>query len=363
MTIFLYILRDYIKYVLGTVVLTVFLFILFDFIHKTTKYFAEYNPSTELIIKFYLLQVPSQVMQALPIAGLLASVVCMVLLCRTNEITAMRAAGMGPFRIGLPLGAGGLLLSLVSLVLAELVVPDVSQRMHYVQDILIEKKKDQGLGDGARWVRDGLRLISFQDYDQVAQTLTNLRIVEMHPNFRPAQIVDAMYARFDPVKQTWGLQNVKRQIFKRTGVLDSSTLLASETTTLPIEPKRLKKDLRLPNELSYLELNELVARSEKSGVPSTAYKVELQQKLAYPFAAFVVSLIGLKFGYRSERSTETAKGIVLAFIIGISYWVILSAGRALGMRGDLHPIPAAWLANVCILGIAVTDAWRSRRGQ
>ena len=84
MTVFLYILRDYLKYVFGTVLLTVFLFILFDFIHKTTQYFPKYNPTTKVIIKFYALQIPLQVMQALPIAALLPGVVTMVLLSRTN---------------------------------------------------------------------------------------------------------------------------------------------------------------------------------------------------------------------------------------------------------------------------------------
>ena len=89
--------------------------------------------------------------------------------------------------------------------------------------------------------------------------------------------------------------------------------------------------------------------------------MDLQGKIAYPFAAFVVSLIGLKFGYKSERATETAKGVLLAFFVGISYWFIMSAGRALGLRGNLLPVVAAWMANVVILVLIGTDWWMSRR--
>ena len=87
---------------------------------------------------------------------------------------------------------------------------------------------------------------------------------------------------------------------------------------------------------------------------------DLHGKLAYPFAAFVVSLIGLKFGYKSEQTTGTAGGVLLAFCIGISYWFVMSAGRALGLRGGLPPFVAAWLANAVILGIIMFDAWVSR---
>jgi len=87
----------------------------------------------------------------------------------------------------------------------------------------------------------------------------------------------------------------------------------------------------------------------------------LHGKLAYPFAAFVVSLIGLKFGYKSERATETTKGVLVAFFIGISYWFIMSAGRALGLRGTIPPVVSAWMANCVILGIISFDAWMSRK--
>src|SRR5690606_10037216 len=110
--LFFYVLREFLKYVFATVLLTVFLFILFDLIHRTTKYMAVYNPKPGHMFLYYVFQVPNLLSQALPIAALLASVIAMVLLSRTNEITAMRAAGLGPVRIGLPILAGGALLSL-----------------------------------------------------------------------------------------------------------------------------------------------------------------------------------------------------------------------------------------------------------
>lgn len=361
MTIFFYILKDYLKYVIGTIILTVFLFILFDFIHKTTKYFAEYNPSTENIVRFYAFQIPGQVMQALPIASLLASVIAMILLSRTNEITAMRAAGMGAIRIGLPLAVGGLILSLSSLLIGELVLPRFAQRVHYVQQVQIEGEKDDQMASGAKWLRNGQSLINFQDYDPISQTMTKVRVVEVRPNFRPIQSVEAEAAVFDPEAKVWRLKDIKVLHFKRNGTLDTIEQRDMQDIDIPVEPQKLKKDRRKPNEMSFAELNDVVDRGDQSGADTVPFKVELQGKLAYPFAAFVVSLIGLKFGYKSERTTETAVGILLAFCIGISYWFVMSAGRALGLRGDLHPFLAAWLANVVILGIIVFDAWMSRR--
>lgn len=358
MTLFFYILKEYLKYVIGTVVLTVFLFVLFDFIHKTTKYAA--MPSTDLIVKYYAFQIPGQVMQALPIAALLGSVISMIMLSRTNEVTAMRAAGMGPARIGLPLAAGGLLLSILSMVLGEMFVPRFSQRVHHIQQVEIEGNKDDQSVGGTRWFRDGQTFVNFADYDPITQTLSRVRLVDVRPNFRPDKAVESEIAVFRE-KKTWTLTKARALHFKRIGTLDRIEELGDLTLELPIEPTKLKKDRRKSGELGLRELSDLVQRGEQSGADVLQYKVDFHGKLAYPFAAFVVSLIGLKFGYKSERATETAKGVLLAFFIGISYWFVLSAGKALGVRGAIHPFVSAWMPNVVVLTIIGFDAWIGRK--
>ena len=361
MTLYWYILREYLKYVIGTIVLTVFLFILFDFIHRTTKYFADYNPSTELIVRFYLYQIPEQIVQALPIAGLLASVICMILLSRTNEITAMRAAGMGPIRIGLPLASGGLMLSLLSFATGEFLVPRFSQTVHYIQQVQIEKEKDDQVSSGAKWFRAASKLVNFQEYDPIGQTLTKVRVIDVFGNFRPSSSVEADLAVYAAEAKTWTLKNTRTLHFKRNGTLDFIDATGDQTLSFPIEPKKLVKDRRKPNELGMRDLSDAVARGEQSGADVLPYRVDYYAKFAYPFAAFIVSLIGLKFGYKSERATETAKGILFAFVIGFGYWFVLSSARALGLRGDLHPLIAAWTANVVTLAAVVILLWRGRR--
>lgn len=361
MRIFSYILREYLKYVIGNIVLTVFLFVLFDFIHKTTKYFAEYNAKSQDILRFYLTQVPSQIVQALPIASLLASVVCMVLLSRTNEITAMRASGMGPLQIGAPLAFGGLVLSLGSLLASEFLLPGLAQKVRFVQDVLIEGHKEGGTGQSSKWVRDGQTLLSFKEFDPLTQILWGVSIIDLKDNFRPVRATEAEQGLFQNETGKWRLSGVRTFHFRRNGTLDFVVPKAALELDLPFDPKKLKRDERRPAELSFQELQEAIGRGDRSGIDTLPLKVEVHGKLAYPFAAFVVSLIGLKFGYKSERVTETAKGVLIAFFIGISYWFVLSAGRALGLRGDINPVFAAWLPNIVVLAFVLIDASLSRR--
>lgn len=341
--------------------LTTFMFVLFDFIHKSTRYLSRYQPETKHLVSFYFYQLPNLFIQGLPIASLLASVVTMVLLSRTNEITAMRAVGMGPLRIGAPIAVGGALICFLSFLLGELVLPHTSRKMHYIQNVLIEKNEEVGRAGGPRWVRDGKVLVNFRGYDRKSKTLSKVRVIHTGKSFRPKRTMEADRAVFRPGSKDWQLENVRVLYFWPNGTLSYTEKRETHSIKIPIEPDKMKREQRLPNEMSTRELGEIIRLGEISGSDVLHYKVDMEVKFAFHFASFVVSLIGLKFGYRSERSMETARSILLAIAIGVSYWFILNAGRALGKRGTLPPGLSAWLANIIIFSISWYSILRTRR--
>ncbi|MCX6125262.1 MAG: LptF/LptG family permease [Proteobacteria bacterium] len=361
MRLFLYVFRDYLKYVLTTLVLCLFLFVLFDFIHRTTAYFPKYKPSAELVIKLYLYQLPAFAVQALPIAGLLSSVVTMVLLSRTNEVSAMRAVGMGPIRIALPLAIGGLLLSVFSIVMGELLLPKAARLLHHVQDIQIEGGNEQALAAATKWQRKDESIIHFREFDHADQTLQGLEVMALSPSFRPVRLVQADLARYSSETKVWDAEGVLVTNFNPNGTIDYTERRRSLTLELTVDPKQLKLDRRRADELSIRELKATIAKGEKSGTDTISYRVDMHAKMAYPWAAFVVSLIGLNFAFKSERTTESARGVILAFGIGISYWFVLNAVKELGRRGDVPPVFAGWFANFFILALVFFQSWKGRR--
>jgi lipopolysaccharide export system permease protein len=361
MRLFLYIFRDYIKYVVTTMILCLFLFILFDFIHRTTNYFSVYKPSGGLIFRMYLYQVPMFAVQALPIAGLLASVMSMVMLSRTNEISAMRAIGMGPVRIALPLAVGGLLLSILAIVIGEVILPRAATRLHHIQDVQIERGNEHALASSARWQRKGQTIVHFDEYDYSSQTIQGLEMIDLSQSFRPEKMVAAKFAKFRPETGMWACSDLLLTHFNSGGGVDFSERRQGSSVRLDIDPKRLTLDRRKPEELSMIELSDAIKKGDASGADTLSFKVDYHVKIAYPFAAFVVSLIGINFAFKSERTTETAKSILLAFSIGISYWFVLNAVKALGKRGDIPPLVSGWFANVVILTIILYQGWYMRR--
>jgi lipopolysaccharide export system permease protein len=366
MILFFYILKDYFKYVIGTVVISTFLFILFDFIHKSTSYLAKYNPDSKHLVLLYLYRIPDLLIQGMPIASLLASVICMVLLSRTNEVTAMRAAGMSPLRIALPITVGGLILSGISFFIGEFVLPETAKKLHYVAEVLIEKETDyeSEWADGIRWIKDGNNLYMFRDYDPVNKVMKEFvgyLELDKYKTFRPSQSIFAKEVFYRKETDDWLLKDIRVISHWPNGTISGSETRAESVYKMPVEPEKLQKDRRYPNEKSLFELQSAIEQGRKSGEDVVKLEVDMQVKFALHFASFIVSFIGLKFGYRSERSTETARSVLMAIAVGVSYWFILNAGRALALNGSIPPIIGAWSSNFILLGLVWLLVWQTKK--
>lgn len=362
MTLFFYLLKEYLKYVIGTLLLCVFLFILFDFIHKTTKYIPRYEPTGIELLQYYYYWLPSQLIQAFPIAALLSSVTAMALLARNNELTAMRAVGLGPLAIATPLLAGGAILCAVGFFIGEVVLPKFSQKLHYLKEVVIEGEKAFELADGAKWLRQGHTMISFNGYDPAQKVLKGIRMITIDNQFRPKDATFAGSATYRPIEKDWVFEDMRVVTFDRYGVVKSNHHSPPEIFQLPVQPEELRKERRKPGEMSLLELHGLIKKAKVSGQASLGLEVDFFFKIAYPFAALVVSLVGLQFMYLSERTTDTIKGVLMAFGIGVAYWFILIAARALASRGDVPPSIAAWFANFGVLSASIFQTWYRRTG-
>jgi lipopolysaccharide export system permease protein len=300
-------------------------------------------------------------LQAIPIASLLASVICMVLISRTNEITAMRAAGMGPLRVGAPVAIGGIILCVISALLGELVVPKTAQKMRYVESVLIEKEKDVSFIEGTQWFRNDDLLYNFVDYNTVEQSLIGVQIIKVGKPFRTRRTIMADKATYREKSKDWYLTGVKIYYFWPNGTLSYNEKRPDLILDIPLDPSKLQKERRLSTEKSYKELRALIHHNQAQGSDVLSDRVDMHIKIAFYFASFVVSLIGLKFGYKSERSMETARGVLLAIAVGISYWFILNAGKALAKRGSIDPFIAAWLSNLIILSISIIVIYRAKK--
>src|SRR5258705_616548 len=107
-----------------------------------------------------------------------------------------------------------------------------------------------------------------------------------------------------------------------------------------------------PKEMALSELLNAIAAKQDSGVKTIAERMELPQTISFGFAPLVFCLLSVSLTLIPRASrTNRSWGFMLCLFWLMTYYTLLSLGKALGDKNILHPIPALWLPNLVVAGI------------
>jgi lipopolysaccharide export LptBFGC system permease protein LptF len=103
------------------------LFVVADFFSNIDDFFGHSDVLEAVCVAalYYLARLPSYLAQIMPVLTVLPAVIAVIRLDRSNELVAMRAAGLSSRRIAIPLLMCGLLVTLFSALNQEVVVPSL----------------------------------------------------------------------------------------------------------------------------------------------------------------------------------------------------------------------------------------------
>ena len=137
---------------------------------------------------------------------------------------------------------------------------------------------------------------------------------------------------------------MRTMITARPKAVVSYTPFATRTVTLEA-PDYFKAEQPEPEKMSYRQLRVYIEQLRASGYNTVSAVVQLQRKIAFPFATVIMALLAIPFAVTTGRR-GAMYGIGIGIALSIAYWVILNVFSALGENGVLTPTVAAWSANI-----------------
>jgi lipopolysaccharide export system permease protein len=124
-------------------------------------------------------------------------------------------------------------------------------------------------------------------------------------------------------------------------------------TVLPFTLTEMAQRESVVQAMGFYELQEFIKREKEKGSPDRAfYEIEFYQRTSFPFATYVLTLIGMVVSSRKSRGgigANIAVGLLLAFIYIFAMKVTSVAAENVGFPSYI----AVWIPNIIfsILGI------------
>jgi lipopolysaccharide export system permease protein len=324
---------------------------------------AERGLAPGAALQILALRTPTFIVQAIPMSVLLTTLMVYGQLSRQSEITAMKAAGIGPLRLARPAILASLVVALLTFVTSEVVVPPTSVQAMVTQ----ARALNQELPDFRKqniFYRDfdGKRLnhIFFaRGFD--GQQMQKISLLQFAGG-KLSQIVIAEAGRWDNTNQKWKFEQGTIYELGENNSYRQIEPFALKEIDLPRTPLALATETRRVAQMNLIDAYRFLDLVEQTGDPKRTQKVRLaiQQKLSLPWACLAFGLIGTSLGLRPRRAND-APGFGLSMGIIFSYYILESMLTSLGQGSVISPFIAAWLPELGCLMIGGALMWQTLR--
>jgi lipopolysaccharide export system permease protein len=301
-------------------------------------------------LQIFIYRLPAIVVYIFPMATLLAALLAFSRLSHDSEIVAFKASGISIFRLIIPVLALGLLVSFANLTFSEIVVPESSKA---AKNLLIETSVKQPpkieRNIFVPEMEGGKLKRIFYAESMKAQTMRGV-IVQEFADGKLTQIINASQAAWQREKNQWLFQNGTIYLLSAAGEYKHLIKFQEQLVTTKYTPADFYIGERNPDEMNISQLRDFISLKEKMGVDVTDFKIQLNMKMAIPFASLVFALLGAPLGL-SPRRTSGSVGLGISIIVVFFYYLATFVSIAIGELKLIPPAACAWLPNLITGGV------------
>ncbi len=342
----LYVLGSWLFYLAVMLVAFTGIYMIFDFFQHLGDIVRNHIP-LQTVLAYYWYLSPQVVYLMLPLCILVATLVSFSLLSKSNEVIAIKSAGISLYRISVPVLIAAGMLSASMFLLGNDYLPETNQRQDAILNEVKGKPAQTAYNPGRQWIYgQNNKIYNYRFFDPDQNVFADLSVFEINPqDFSLRRRVYAARMFWEPHLQEWVLENGWVRDFSAGQVTDYRRFSVSTFQEIDEKPDYFKKEVKPSEQMSVLELRHYIQELKHSGFDVVRLSVAFYRKFSYPLIAFVIALIAIPFSFSTGRR-GTLAGIALSIGIAVVYWSVSSLFQAMGNLGQLPPAVAAWSPDV-----------------
>lgn len=306
-------------------------------------------------VKVLLLQLPSFLVLSFPMATLMATLLGYSRLSGNSELTALRSVGVSTRRMVLPALALALVMTLLTFVFNDAIVPRanlaaINSLQRALGKAIATEQSDNTLysrfadvklpnGDSAKVVTH--LFYARQFFKGVMVDVTLLDFTRLGQR----QILTAVTGKWNEEQGMWEFNKGRiTNIDVTTGTTTSASFdrYLYPFTRDPIEVAQLPTDATTMTVGQALTAERLLLEANNVK-EARRLRVRIQEKFAFPAICLVFGLIGSSLGVRPNSRTSRSQGFGISVLLIFGYYLMSFIFSSLGITGTLMPFMAAWL--------------------
>ena len=306
-----------------------------------------------IAVQVLLQRLPSFLVISFPMATLMATLLAYSRLSANSELTALRSVGVTATRMIIPALALALVMSSLTFVFNDVVVPRSNRSAEITLRRALGKSIATEKGDNIVYSRFGsverpdgssskglLQLFYANRF--LDGTMTGVTVLDFS-RVGFTQMLVAKSANWNEQEAKWEFLNGQILTLTPSGSTTSADFdrYLYPLSAAPIRIAKLPKDANNMTVAEALQAEQLL---QKAGDVKEARRlqVRIQEKFTLPMACLVFGLIGASLGAKPNSRTSRSQGFGISVVLILVYYVLSFSFSSLGVKGTLPPLLAAW---------------------
>lgn len=353
-----YIIRNVFVGFAAAAALLIPLFTTFDLINELDDVTAggyRWSQAVEVV----LMTLPRRLIDLGPFIALLGGIVGLGQMAVSQELTAMRAAGVSIVQIAMTAMVAGLILTGALGALDEWVASPLQQHGAQLRSEAIAHSDEAVNTRGTLWARRGDEIARIDTLGKHSQPL-GIEIFHFNPDNTLASYIYADSAKLAP-SGSWTLKQVNLKQWKDG---EETVTMLPTMNWEPIFSNTHLKDLTLPSDsFSIKQLNRYISFLKSTDQPADKYSIALWQKVGRPALTLAMILLAVPFTFVQQRAPGLGSRLAVGAVVGLLTYVGNQIVVNLGLLFELNSQMTTLMPPLVILCVALALVYRfDKRG-
>ncbi|MFT5597213.1 MAG: lipopolysaccharide export system permease protein [Chitinophagales bacterium] len=306
------------------------------------------------VSKYVALRTPGKVVEFMPLAVLIGTILSLGGLASNSEIIAMQAAGVSVVGLLRSVILSSILLALLTFVVAEVVVPTSETTARAKRSAAIYNTPAL-IGKKGIWVKDASQVIHIDVLTPGGRAM-GIKIYQLNEN---GNLVQALIAKTaTQIGNQWRLEAVQSVQFGQDSVQteDFDELIY----TGKISNKLLDALLIEPRQMSSADLYNYKSFLVKNNLDNSVESLTFWQKIFAPLTVIVMCLLAVPFVLGSQREGNAGQRLIIGILLGLAYVVVSRLITQLGVQINILPVLNAIAPSVLFFILSIYLLYRKQ---